>query len=100
MSSREFTIEFIREPETDDGEERVYEVIGTVGAYRAARINCPVEDSYPEEGGEVEICSITMDGKIIDIDEFSAEEILEMENSLSDASADWEPDYDDAPDDD
>lgn len=100
MSSREFTIEFIREPVTDDGEEQVFEVIGTVGAYRAARINCPVEDSYPEEGGEVEICSVSLDSKPVDLEEFSAEEILEMEDMLSDAAADWEPDYDDSPDDD
>lgn len=100
MSSREFTIEFIRESDVEGGEERTYEVIGTVGAYRAARINCPVEDSYPEEGGEVEICSVTMDGKPVELEEFSAEEILEMEDLLSDAAADWEPDYDDSPDDD
>lgn len=46
-----------------DGAELELEVTGEVSAYVPARTWGPPESCYPAEGGEVEILSLTCDGK-------------------------------------
>jgi hypothetical protein len=86
-----FTVIFCKEDAL--GKMLEYEVIGRVSRYYPARINCRNEDARPEEGGDVEIECIMLDGKIVDEDIFSADEQKAIEEQLADAAANDEPDY-------
>ena len=75
--------------EDDAASDIDVEVCGSVSPRIAARTNCPVELSHPEEGGEVEDVEATVDGKPFKLTE-------EEESEASDKVAETaEEDYDD-----
>lgn len=80
--------------------EKEYEVSASVSKYVPAKISGPPENCYPAEGGEVEIDSITLNGKDVDLEDFSPKEIEKMEEQLFEAAQDDADDYDCEPDDD
>jgi hypothetical protein len=93
-----FTVNFYKEDEA--GEEQEYEVTGNVSPYRPARTNCSNDDACPAEGGEVEIECVTLGGEVVPLTCFTPDEIAGMEEQLTEAAADDEPDYDEDRDDD
>lgn len=100
------TIEFHREECSTHGtleaactdacelEEKTYEVTASVSGYVPAKISGPPENCYPAEGGEVEIESITLDGKEVEQNSFSPKELAQMDEKLFEAMMDDDGGYD------
>lgn len=78
--------------------EKEYEVSGGVSAFVPAKTYGRPEDCYPAEGGEVEDITVTLEGKDVDLDDFSPKDQEKMAEMLSEAAADDDGDYDDRDD--
>ncbi len=74
--------------------EKEYEVSGHVSAYVPARLHGHPDSWAPAEGGEVEDITVTLEGKDVDLDDFSAKEQDRMAELLAEAAADDDGGYD------
>lgn len=90
--------------EVERGEDETYKVLsleitGHVSPYVPAKTWGPPENCYPAEGGEVEIESILLDGKVWDGELTDAERESAEEQLSEYAMEDGRPDPDDYYDD-
>lgn len=74
--------------------EKEYEVSGHVSAYDPGICSGPPDRCYPPEGGEVEDITVTLDGKDVDLDDFSPKDQEKMAEMLAEAAADDDGGYD------
>jgi hypothetical protein len=78
-----FTIDIERPVDPNDPDSELVstevDIEADISDYDPGRIDCAPEDSYPEEGGDVEITSVTVNGEPFELTDD------EFENAVSEA---------------